>query len=74
MSDFRLHPKTRPAAVALTVNDLPRLLDFYQKLLGLRLHRRAEDGEFVVECYRATFASFAQVFNAKSPRRKDARR
>lgn len=40
MSDFRLHPKTRPAAVALTVNNLSRLLDFYQKLLGLRLHRR----------------------------------
>jgi len=40
MPDFRLHPQTRPAAVALTVSNLPRLLDFYQKLLGLRLHRR----------------------------------
>jgi len=42
MPDFRLHPQTRPAAVALTVGHLPRMLEFYQKLLGLRLHRRAE--------------------------------
>lgn len=40
MSNFWLHPKTHPAAVALTVVNLPRLLDFYQELLGLRLHRR----------------------------------
>jgi len=40
MNAFRLHPKTRPAAVALTVIDLSRTLDFYQRLLGLRLHRR----------------------------------
>lgn len=39
MTEFRLHPKTRPAAVALTVVDLPQTLEFYQRLLGLRLHR-----------------------------------
>lgn len=39
MSTFRLHPKTRPAAVALTVVDLAQILDFYQRLLGLWLHR-----------------------------------
>ena len=43
MTKFRLHPKTRPGAVALTVIDLPRMVDFYQRLLGLRLHARSED-------------------------------
>lgn len=39
MSTFRLHPKTCPAAVALTVVDLAQILDFYQRLLELWLHR-----------------------------------
>ncbi|MCS7222428.1 MAG: VOC family protein [Anaerolineae bacterium] len=47
MTDFRLHPRTRPAAVALTVINLLRMLDFYQRLLGLRLHRH-EDGMAVL--------------------------
>lgn len=40
MSAFHLDPRTRPAAVALTVVNLSPLLDFYQTLVGLRLHRR----------------------------------
>lgn len=40
MPGFRLHPQTRPAAVALTVVNLSQPLDFYQHLLGLRLHRQ----------------------------------
>lgn len=39
---FRLHPQARPAAVALTVINLPQMLDFYQRLLGLRLHRQED--------------------------------
>lgn len=42
MPGFRLHPQTRPAAVALTVVNLSRPLDFYQRLLGLRLHRQED--------------------------------
>jgi len=40
MSEFTLHPATIPGAVALTVANLERMLDFYQNVLGLYLHRR----------------------------------
>lgn len=42
MPDFSLPPETIPGSVALTVTDLAHSLDFYQRLLGLRLHRREE--------------------------------
>ncbi|OAN46197.1 glyoxalase [Chloroflexus islandicus] len=35
-----IHPATHIGTVALTVTDLDRSLDFYQRLIGLRLHRR----------------------------------
>jgi len=38
MSEFTLHPATIPGAVALTVANLERMLDFYQNVLGMRLH------------------------------------
>ncbi len=40
MFEFTLHPATIPGTVALTVASLERMLDFYQNVLGLRLHRR----------------------------------
>jgi catechol 2,3-dioxygenase len=35
-----LHPATRLGSVSLTVSDLPRALDFYQRTLGLQVHYR----------------------------------
>ena len=35
-----LHPDTRMGAVALTVADMDRALDFYQNTLGFRLRER----------------------------------
>ena len=40
MPEFSIHPQTVPGVVALTVTNLARSLDFYQRVLGLRLHRR----------------------------------
>jgi catechol 2,3-dioxygenase len=37
---FRIHPGTRPGHVHLTVADLDRQVEFYQKVIGLRLHWR----------------------------------
>ncbi len=59
MPDFRLHPKTSSAAVMLTVNDLLRPLDFYQKLLGLCLHRR-ESGRKALSRSSAPLTSWLQ--------------
>jgi catechol 2,3-dioxygenase len=44
-----IHPETHIGTVALTVTDLGRSLDFYQHLLGFRLHRR----EATVACLGA---------------------
>ncbi len=41
----RMHPETRLGYVHLTVSDLDRSLDFYQRSLGLQIHRR--EGETV---------------------------
>ncbi len=38
-----IHPATTLGAVALTVTDLARSLDFYQRVLGFRLYRREGD-------------------------------
>src|SRR3990170_2475608 len=35
-----IHPATRIGTVHLTVSDLERQLEFYQRVLGLRLHWR----------------------------------
>lgn len=42
MTDFSLPPQTAPDAVALTVSDLGRSLDFYQDVLGFKC--RHQDG------------------------------
>lgn len=39
-AEFRIHPDTRPGHVHLTVADLDRQLEFYQKVIGLKLHWR----------------------------------
>lgn len=38
-----LHPLTRLGSVHLTVSDLGRGLEFYQRMLGLRVHRQEAD-------------------------------
>jgi catechol 2,3-dioxygenase len=40
--DSKLHPDSRPGAVALTVPDLQRSLDFYTYRLGLGVHRNQD--------------------------------
>jgi catechol 2,3-dioxygenase len=40
MNEFKLPPTTATAAVALTIIDLNRSLDFYQSVLGLKLHHQ----------------------------------
>lgn len=40
MADFSIHPQTHIGTVALTVPNLDRSLEFYQRLMGFRLHRR----------------------------------
>lgn len=42
-----IHPATHIGTVALTVTDLDRSLDFYQRLIGLRLHRRDGDTAYL---------------------------
>jgi len=37
-----IHPETRLGMVELTVADLDRQVDFYQRVVGLRLHRRGD--------------------------------
>jgi catechol 2,3-dioxygenase len=37
-TEFRIHPATRPGHVALTVADLDRQVEFYQQVIGLKLH------------------------------------
>lgn len=43
MAEFGIHPQTHIGTVALTVTDLERSLEFYRRLMGFRLHRRAGD-------------------------------
>jgi catechol 2,3-dioxygenase len=40
VGEFRIHPDTRPGHVHHTVADLERELEFYQKVIGLRVHWR----------------------------------
>ncbi|MBN1666612.1 MAG: VOC family protein, partial [Anaerolineales bacterium] len=40
MTDFSLSPETTPGRVVLAVPDLDRSLDFYQNVLGFRLHHQ----------------------------------
>lgn len=40
MTDFSLSPQTTPGRVVLAVPDLDRSLDFYQHVLGFRLHHQ----------------------------------
>lgn len=47
MSEFSIHPKTHIGTVALTVTHLERSLDFYQRLIGFRLHRREGNDAFL---------------------------
>ncbi|MFQ5614383.1 MAG: VOC family protein [Anaerolineae bacterium] len=47
MSEFSIHPQTHIGTVALTVTSLERSLDFYQRLIGFRLHRREENVAFL---------------------------
>jgi catechol 2,3-dioxygenase len=42
-----LHPNTRLGAVHLTVSDLGRSLDFYQRALGLQVHPREGDTAYL---------------------------
>ncbi len=37
-TEFRIHPATRPGYVHLTVANLDRQIEFYQKVIGLKLH------------------------------------
>jgi catechol 2,3-dioxygenase len=37
-TQFRIHPSTRPGHVHLTVANLNRQLEFYQRVIGLKLH------------------------------------
>jgi catechol 2,3-dioxygenase len=39
-TEFRIHPATRPGHVHLTVADLDRQVEFYQQVIGLKLHWR----------------------------------
>ncbi len=39
-TEFRIHPATRPGHVHLTVANLDRQVEFYQKVIGLKLHWR----------------------------------
>jgi catechol 2,3-dioxygenase len=43
MTQFKLPPKTTTAAVALTITDLKRSLNFYQNVLGLMVQDQRED-------------------------------
>ena len=40
MTEFRIHPATRPGHVHLTVADLGRQVEFYREVIGLKLHGR----------------------------------
>jgi catechol 2,3-dioxygenase len=40
-TEFRIDPATRPGHLSLTVANLDRQLEFYQKVIGLKLHWRA---------------------------------
>ena len=41
-SSASIHPATRPGYVHLTVASLPRQIEFYEKVIGLKLHWRKE--------------------------------
>jgi catechol 2,3-dioxygenase len=43
---FTLHPDTKPGTVHLTVSNIDRSLDFYQRSLGLQLRQREDDLAF----------------------------
>jgi catechol 2,3-dioxygenase len=44
---FTLHPDTKPGMVYLTVSNLERSLDFYQRSLGLQLRQSEDDLAFL---------------------------
>ena len=47
MTNFVIHPDTRPGHIHLIVADLARALAFYQQVLGLQLHRQADQTAYL---------------------------
>ncbi len=47
MTNFVIHPDTRPGHIHLIVADLARALAFYQHVLGLQLHRQSDQTAYL---------------------------